>query len=194
MPGDPRAQAEQNADELRQRIGLGMAPIADLVTVLEMELGVRLRSPNRQSHFRCVRVRRSAQASAPERESSSRGARNRQRTKPGISVHVSQRFCMRSKTTREMVCRRVRAAAHSHAVCSEVPRGDCRSNRLTTTRHCSRPLWSVAGGDGTAPGRARVYETGNVGLVSGQWRNHRRRRTPSARRPRVPTAQPTQTE
>jgi Zn-dependent peptidase ImmA (M78 family)/DNA-binding XRE family transcriptional regulator len=42
LPGDVRAQAEQDALELRQRLGLGLAPIADIVTLLEMELGVRV--------------------------------------------------------------------------------------------------------------------------------------------------------
>jgi Zn-dependent peptidase ImmA (M78 family)/DNA-binding XRE family transcriptional regulator len=42
LPGDVRAQAEQDATELRQRLGLGSAPISNLVTLLEMELGVRV--------------------------------------------------------------------------------------------------------------------------------------------------------
>lgn len=42
LRGDVRAQAEQDAIELRQRLGLGMAPIPDIVTLLEMELGVRV--------------------------------------------------------------------------------------------------------------------------------------------------------
>jgi Zn-dependent peptidase ImmA (M78 family) len=42
LPGDIRAQAEQDAQELRQRLGLGFAPIADIVTLLEMELGIRV--------------------------------------------------------------------------------------------------------------------------------------------------------
>lgn len=42
LPGDVRAQAEQDAAELRQRMGLGTAPIADIITVLEMELGIRV--------------------------------------------------------------------------------------------------------------------------------------------------------
>lgn len=42
LPGDVRAQAEQDATELRQRLGLGNAPISNLVTLLEMELGVRV--------------------------------------------------------------------------------------------------------------------------------------------------------
>lgn len=42
LPGDVRAQAEQDAQELRQRLGLGLAPITDIVTLLEMELGVRV--------------------------------------------------------------------------------------------------------------------------------------------------------
>jgi len=42
LPGDVRMQAEQDALELRQRLGLGFAPIADIVTLLEMELGIRV--------------------------------------------------------------------------------------------------------------------------------------------------------
>lgn len=42
MPGDVRAQAEQDALELRQWLGLGLSPITDIVTLLEMELGVRV--------------------------------------------------------------------------------------------------------------------------------------------------------
>jgi Zn-dependent peptidase ImmA (M78 family)/DNA-binding XRE family transcriptional regulator len=42
LPGDVRAQAEQDAFELRQRLGLGLAPITDIVTLLEMELGIRV--------------------------------------------------------------------------------------------------------------------------------------------------------
>jgi Zn-dependent peptidase ImmA (M78 family) len=42
LPGDVRIQAEQAALELRQRLGLGLAPISDIVTLLEMELGIRI--------------------------------------------------------------------------------------------------------------------------------------------------------
>jgi Zn-dependent peptidase ImmA (M78 family)/transcriptional regulator with XRE-family HTH domain len=42
LPGDVRAQAEQDALELRQWLGLGLSAIADIVTLLEMELGVRV--------------------------------------------------------------------------------------------------------------------------------------------------------
>jgi Zn-dependent peptidase ImmA (M78 family)/DNA-binding XRE family transcriptional regulator len=42
LPGDVRMQAEQAALELRQRLGLGLAPISDIVTLLEMELGIRI--------------------------------------------------------------------------------------------------------------------------------------------------------
>ena len=42
LPGDVRMQAEQDALELRQRLGLGLAPISDIVTLLEMEMGVRV--------------------------------------------------------------------------------------------------------------------------------------------------------
>ena len=42
MPGDVRTQAENDATELRQWLGLGLAPIRDLVSLLELELGVRV--------------------------------------------------------------------------------------------------------------------------------------------------------
>jgi len=42
LKGDVRAQAELNAAELRQRIGLGIGPVSDIATLLEMELGVRV--------------------------------------------------------------------------------------------------------------------------------------------------------
>jgi Zn-dependent peptidase ImmA (M78 family)/DNA-binding XRE family transcriptional regulator len=42
LAGDVRAQAEQDALELRQRLGLGFAPLVDIATLLEMEMGVRV--------------------------------------------------------------------------------------------------------------------------------------------------------
>ena len=42
LPGDVKAQAEQDAAELRQRLGLGIGPVTNIVTLLEMELGVRV--------------------------------------------------------------------------------------------------------------------------------------------------------
>lgn len=42
LSGDVRTQAEHDAVELRQWLGLGMAPVADIVSLLELELGVRV--------------------------------------------------------------------------------------------------------------------------------------------------------
>ncbi len=42
LPGDVVAQAEQDAVELRQWLGLGLSPIADIVSVLELQLGARV--------------------------------------------------------------------------------------------------------------------------------------------------------
>lgn len=42
LPGDVRLQAEQDAIELRQRLGLGSGPITDIISLLELELGVRV--------------------------------------------------------------------------------------------------------------------------------------------------------
>lgn len=41
LPGDVYKQAEQDALELRQWLGLGIGPISDVVTLLELQLGVR---------------------------------------------------------------------------------------------------------------------------------------------------------
>ena len=42
LPGDVRAKAEQDAAELRQRLGLGIRPVEDMIKLLELELGVRV--------------------------------------------------------------------------------------------------------------------------------------------------------
>ena len=42
MPGDVHAQAEANATELRHWLGLGLAPVRDLVSLLELDLGVHV--------------------------------------------------------------------------------------------------------------------------------------------------------
>ena len=42
MPGDVHPQAETNATELRHWLGLGLAPVRDLVSLLELDLGVRV--------------------------------------------------------------------------------------------------------------------------------------------------------
>jgi len=42
LRGDVRAQAEHDAIELRQRLGLGNSPVPDIVMLLEMELAVRV--------------------------------------------------------------------------------------------------------------------------------------------------------
>jgi Zn-dependent peptidase ImmA (M78 family)/transcriptional regulator with XRE-family HTH domain len=52
LPGDVIAQAEQDAVELRQWLGLGLNPINDIVSVLELQLGARVyvrRLPHRIS-------------------------------------------------------------------------------------------------------------------------------------------------
>lgn len=42
MPGDVRVQATSDATELRQRLGLGSAPVRDITSLLELELGIRV--------------------------------------------------------------------------------------------------------------------------------------------------------
>lgn len=42
LGGDVRVQAESDAIELRQWLGLGLAPVRDLVSLLELDLGVRV--------------------------------------------------------------------------------------------------------------------------------------------------------
>jgi Zn-dependent peptidase ImmA (M78 family)/transcriptional regulator with XRE-family HTH domain len=42
LPGDVRVQAEQDAFEVRQWLGLGLGPVADVAALLELQLGVRV--------------------------------------------------------------------------------------------------------------------------------------------------------
>jgi Zn-dependent peptidase ImmA (M78 family) len=42
LPGNVAVQAEQDAAELRQWLGIGMAPIHDILSVLELQLGARV--------------------------------------------------------------------------------------------------------------------------------------------------------
>ena len=42
LPGDVRLQAENDAVELRQWLGLGLTPVHDVISLLELELGVRV--------------------------------------------------------------------------------------------------------------------------------------------------------
>jgi len=42
LRGDVRAQAENDAQELRQWLGLGPAPVRDLITLLDIEIGIRV--------------------------------------------------------------------------------------------------------------------------------------------------------
>ncbi len=42
LPGDVRSQAEQDAQDLRQYLGLGLSPISDILSMLELQLGVRV--------------------------------------------------------------------------------------------------------------------------------------------------------
>ncbi len=42
LPGDVRLQAENHVQELRQWLGLGQAPVRDVISLLELDLGVRV--------------------------------------------------------------------------------------------------------------------------------------------------------
>ena len=42
LPGDLRLQAENDATELRQWLGLGLSPVRDVMSLVELDLGVRL--------------------------------------------------------------------------------------------------------------------------------------------------------
>lgn len=42
LPGDVRAQAEQNAQELRDWLGLGAGPVLDIISILDLQLGIRV--------------------------------------------------------------------------------------------------------------------------------------------------------
>jgi Zn-dependent peptidase ImmA (M78 family)/transcriptional regulator with XRE-family HTH domain len=42
LPGDIQAQAEQDAQELRDWLGLGPGPVTDIVSILDLQLGIRV--------------------------------------------------------------------------------------------------------------------------------------------------------
>ena len=42
MPGDVWTQAENDATELRHKLGLGLAPVHDVMSLLELDLGIRV--------------------------------------------------------------------------------------------------------------------------------------------------------
>jgi len=42
LPGDVRAQAEQDAQELRDWLGLSAGPVMDIVSILDLQLGIRV--------------------------------------------------------------------------------------------------------------------------------------------------------
>lgn len=42
LPGDVRAQAEQDAQEVRDWLGLGPGPITDIISLLDLQLGIRV--------------------------------------------------------------------------------------------------------------------------------------------------------
>src|SRR6185295_9157169 len=42
LPGDIWAQAEQDAQELRHWLGLGPGPVTDIVSILDLQLGIRV--------------------------------------------------------------------------------------------------------------------------------------------------------
>ena len=42
LPGDVQAQAEQDAQELRDWLGLGAGPVLDIVSILDLQLGIRV--------------------------------------------------------------------------------------------------------------------------------------------------------
>lgn len=42
LPGDVRTQAEQDAQELRDWLGLGAAPVLDILSLLDLQLGIRV--------------------------------------------------------------------------------------------------------------------------------------------------------
>ena len=42
VPGDVRAQAESDAADLRHRLGIGLAPVREMVSLLEVDLGMRV--------------------------------------------------------------------------------------------------------------------------------------------------------
>jgi len=51
LPGDVRAQAEHDAQDLRDWLGLGPGPVIDIVPILELQLGIRVYVRQMDSHI-----------------------------------------------------------------------------------------------------------------------------------------------
>ena len=51
LAGDVRVQAENDATEIRHRLGLGLAPLHDVMSLMELELGIRVYVRQLEAHI-----------------------------------------------------------------------------------------------------------------------------------------------
>ncbi len=126
MPGDVHAQAETNATELRHWLGLGLAPVRDLVSLLELDLGVRVyvRPLDSQvsglfAYDEEVGAYMLVNANHPRARRAQTGGHelghfSARRRKPDI-LHVNEREGSR-RTLRERLCSRVPDAGTRHFI------------------------------------------------------------------------------
>ena len=178
LRGDVRAQAEQDATELRHRLGLGISPVPDIVTLLELELGVRVyvrRFDGKISGLYaydealgpCILLNanhpreRRTQTAAHET-----GHLISARREPEILITTNPKTRARKNTPafRQVVSD---TSARRDA---EIPRGDCRFRPPhPPAYHRARALfWRIARSDGAQARRAGPCQGRNMGLVCKQ--------------------------
>ena len=184
LAGDVRLQAENDAIELRQWLGLGLAPVRDVLSLLELDLGVRLyvrRLDSRVSGLcayddgvgACILLNAShspaRQAQTAVREL---GHLTSRRHAGRLSLRPAGRF------PRAAVRRCVRARVpHAFADGQGEVRGPyCGSiSHHAAARHPAGPrLRGVTRGNRAAARGAPARKGRYVGSVRGQRRNHRR--------------------
>ena len=165
LPGDVRIQAESDALELRQRIGLGLVPVRDIENLLELEFGVRVYVrplPSRVSGLFAYDTEVGACVLLNANHPSTRRAPHRgPRTGPsGLRSPRDEHPLPRrpaevaSGILRRRICPHVPDAAKNRS--REVPRVHVRVLRPDSpSRHLAEShLRSVARGDGPAASRS----------------------------------------
>ena len=184
LPGDIRIQAESDALELRQRIGLGLAPVRDIESLLELEFGLRVYvRPLPYSSLRPLRLRHRSRSVRPvEREppvDQTRPHRGPRTGPPGLRSPRYEHPLPRrpAEVASGILCRRIcphlpDAAENRHR---EVPRVHVRVlHPDSPSRHLVEShLRRVARGDGPPRRGVEARSVWRMGLVPGQWRHYR---------------------
>ena len=171
--------------ELAPALGLGIAPVPDIVTLLEMEIGVRVYVAGSTATFQvCSPMTR---RSAPCMLLNANHPRDRRTQTAGhetghfVSTRREPEFCTATNGKQSREERYANAFGRAfltpaRGVMQKFQEVTAGSDRLTPPAcHCARAfLRRLARGDGAAARRTRAHEARDLGLVPGQRRHHRR--------------------